>query len=135
MKRIALPLEYIAYSGKQFTIEWYYDKHHYSQPLDYAEALDDEDKAKLFKLLATLAEVGEIQNTEKFRYEGDKIFAFKPKPHRVMSFFYAGGKVILTNAFVKKKDKLPANEKTRALKCKLDYEQRVAAGTYYVKKR
>jgi phage-related protein len=54
-----------------------------------------------------------------------------PKPHRFLSFFFTGGKVIVTNAFTKKQDKLPATEKERALKAMQDYEQRVKTGTYY----
>jgi len=62
---------------------------------------------------------------------GDKIYAFKPKPHRFLAFFFTGGKVIITNAFAKKSDKLPPGEKDRALRCMQDYEQRVKAGSYY----
>ena len=40
-------------------------------------------------------------------------------------FFFSGSKVIVTNAFHKKTNKLPAGEKQRALKCKEDYEIRV----------
>jgi hypothetical protein len=48
-----------------------------------------------------------------------------------LSYFFTGGKVIVTNAFTKKQDKLPATEKERALKAMQDYEQRVKTGTYY----
>jgi len=64
---------------------------------------------------------------------GDKVYALKPKPHRFLSFFFAGRKIIITNAFMKKKDKLPPGEKARALKCMQDYEQRLKAGIYYAK--
>ncbi len=39
--------------------------------------------------------------------------------------------MIITNAFTKKQDKLPADEKSKALKRKDDYEQRVKKGRYY----
>lgn len=74
-------IERIAYTGKAYTIEWYY--------------------------------------------------AFKPKPDRFLCFFYAGKKIILTNAFRKKQPKLPKNEKTRAMRLKNDYETRVKKGKYY----
>jgi phage-related protein len=48
-----------------------------------------------------------------------------------LAFFFAGGKLIITNAFAKKSDKLPPGEKDRALKRKKDFEQRVQAGSYY----
>src|SRR5438105_789393 len=80
--------ETVAYQGKVFIIEWYYDAKGYSQALEYAESLNREEDKKLFKLFMTLAEAGQIRNQEKFRYEGDRIYAFKPKPHRFMSFFH-----------------------------------------------
>lgn len=123
--------EYIAYEGKKFTIEWYHDASGKSQALDFAESMDESDQRKLAVLLSALGDIGQIHNKEKFRNEGDKIYAFKPKPHRFLSFFFAGGKVIITNAFTKKQDKLPTTEKERALKLMQDYEQRVKKGTYY----
>lgn len=123
--------ELIAYQGREFTIEWYYDHHGHSQALNYAEALDDADRKKLAALLMVMGDIGQLRNKEKFRYEGDKIYAFKPQPHRFLAFFFAGGKMIITNAFAKKSAKLPPGEKARALKCMKDYEQRVKAGSYY----
>jgi phage-related protein len=42
-----------------------------------------------------------------------------------------GKKVIVTNAFWKKQDKLPSSEKDRALNCMKSYKERVKGGTYY----
>jgi hypothetical protein len=127
------PARYIAYEGKEFTIEWYYDTAGCSQAFEFAESLSDAEKRKLATLFSALGDIGKIQNKQKFRYEGDKVYAFKPKPHRFLSFFFKGSKVIVTNAFTKKQDKLPPAEKERALKCMKDYEQRVKAGSYYGK--
>lgn len=121
----------LAYRGRIFDIEWYCDSSGFSQARDFAEALDDAEKRKLALLFAALGDLGKIQNKEKFRHEGDRIFAFKPKPHRFLAFFFEGGKVIVTNAFTKKQDKLPPREKDKALNRKKDYEKRVIAGTYY----
>ena len=71
------------------------------------------------------------QNETKFRHEGDKVYAFKPQPHRFLCFFFTGQKIIVTNAFHKKTDKLPTKEKDRALKIKDDYELRIKRGDYY----
>jgi hypothetical protein len=125
------PGELIAYRGRKFTIEWYCDVSGYSQAREFAESLDDAEKRKLALLFSALGDIGRIHNKEKFRNEGDKIYAFKPQPHRFLSFFFEGGKVIITNAFTKKKDKLPPGEKEKALKCMKDYEQRVKASSYY----
>jgi phage-related protein len=125
------PREIVAYDGREFTIEWYYDDSGYSQAFEYAEALDVADRKRLVALLMLMGDIGQVRNKQKFRYEGDKIYAFKPKPHRFLSFFFAGGKVIITNAFEKKSDKLPPGEKDRALKCMEDYVRRVKGGSYY----
>lgn len=42
-----------------------------------------------------------------------------------------GRKMIVTNAFRKKQDKLPSGEKERALNCMKSYRERVKEGTYY----
>ena len=57
--------------------------------------------------------------------------AFKPQPHRFLCFFFTGQKIIVTNAFHKKTDKLPTKEKDRALKIKENYESRINSGDYY----
>ena len=44
------------------------------------------------------------------------IYAFKPQPDRYLCFFKTGKKIIVTNAFRKKGDKLPAQEKALAIK-------------------
>ena len=43
---------------------------------------------------------------------------------RVMYFFYFGGRIILTNGFVKKTQKTPKVEMELAKKYKADYERR-----------
>ncbi len=125
--------KYVAYTGKELVIEWYHDASGYSTASEYAKSMSKADRRKLAALFTAMGDIGAIHNKEKFRYEGDKIFAFKPKPHRFLSFFFAGGKIIVTNAFTKKQDKMPTNEKERALKCMKDYERRVKEGNYYAK--
>lgn len=123
--------EYIAYEGEAYTIEWFFNESGESQPHDYAEALTVQEQAKLLSLLKLMGDKGQILNKEKFRNEEDQIYAFKPKPHRFLCFFVKGKKIIITNAFQKKQEKLPPNEKTRALQCRKSFEERVKKGTYY----
>jgi phage-related protein len=122
---------YIIFSGLEFCIEWYYDSRHRSQASDYFEALDEKRQEKILKLIKLMGNTGKIRNTEKFRDEHDKIYAFKPKPDRFLCFFFKGSKIIITNAFEKKTEKLPRQEKDRALKYRDDYIKRVAGGNYY----
>jgi len=78
-----------------------------------------------------MGDSGKLQNEQKFRNEGDQIYAFKPSPDRFLCFFFTGSKIIVTNAFEKKTDKLPIKEKERALKYKADYIKRVKGDIYY----
>ena len=123
--------EFVAFEGERFTIEWYFDAKGKSISLEYLESLEDEEQAKLFELMKLIGNAGVIKNKTKFRNEGDKIYAFKPQPHRFLCFFFEGQKIIVANGFHKKTDKLPKNEKERALKIKSDYEMRVKRGDYY----
>lgn len=123
--------QYIAFKGTRYTIEWYYNENGNSQALDYFKETDVEKKEKLFFLFKALDSIGIIRNKEKFNYEGDSIYAFKPVPDRFLCFFFEGNKIIITNAFEKKQQKLPKNEKEKALKAKKDYEQRVKGNNYY----
>lgn len=86
---------------------------------------------KVLNLFKMMGESGKIKDKSKFRNEGDKVYAFKPQPYRFLSFFVSGRKIIITNAFRKKQDKLPRNEKERALKCMESYNARVTRGVYY----
>ncbi len=123
--------EHIAYEGSKYTIEWYYDSKGFSSALEYYNSLTSPERIKLLRLLKRMGDAGEIKDKTKFNFEGDQIYAFKPKPQRFLCFFFTGKKIILTNAFCKKQQKLPVNEKQKAIKCKTDYEKRVSKGGYY----
>lgn len=124
-------IEYIAYSGDAFTIEWYFDEKHHSEALEYYNELSAHERIQLLKLFKRMGDAGEIQDKTKFRFEGDKIYAFKPQPDRFLCFFYEGRKIIVTNAFRKKQPKLPIREKETALKKRELYINRVIEGDYY----
>lgn len=125
--------KYVAYKGEKYTIEWYIDEKGESQSLEYLLNLDPPSQQKIFYLFKRIADFGVINDKTKFRNEGDSIFAFKPQPNRFLSFFVKDAKIIITNAFMKKTDKLPKNEKIKALKYKEDYLKRTAEGKYYEK--
>src|SRR5262245_24181916 len=122
---------FIAYQGSEFTIEWYFDDKGKSLALEYYKELSIQQKDKLNHLFYVLANTGKIRNEEKFRYEGNQIYAFKPAPDRFLCFFYENAKVIVTNAYLKKMDKMPPREKIRAVNAKTDYIKRCGKGVYY----
>ncbi len=125
--------EYIAYKGEKFAIEWFYDENGKSEVLDYYRSMPLGRRQKLLAMIRRMGDIGKIYNKTKFRHEGDQIYAFKPRPERFLCFFFTGKKIIITNAFVKKTNKLPETEKRKALECRNSYKQRIQKGIYYEK--
>jgi phage-related protein len=124
----------IAYRGSEYTIEWYFNEKEKSQAFEYYSTLTSVERRKVLMLFKRMGDFGKISDTTKFRNEGDKIYAFKPQPHRFLSFFIKGKTIIVTNAFQKKSNKLPPNEKERAIDFRIDYLSRTEKGTYYGKR-
>ena len=118
----------VIYSGEKFTLEWYYDKNGKSVAYDYFTKSTEELQDKFLILVKKMGDFGKIYDIKKFRNEGDGIYAFKPKPDRYLSFFTDGRKIIVTNGFKKKTDKLPKNEKELAMKYRQDYLERKTGG-------
>lgn len=110
-----------AIQGEKFTIEWYYDIEGKSQAHEYYKASSSIQQEKMNNLLGTLANTGRILGENRFRSEGDGIYAFKPQPDRYLCFFDEKSKVIVTNAFEKRKDKMSESEKNIAKKAMIDY--------------
>ncbi|MFC2049060.1 type II toxin-antitoxin system RelE/ParE family toxin [Chlamydiota bacterium] len=124
-------MERVIHEGCEYTLEWYYDSRGRSQALEYFNALPPIQKRKALHLFVVMGDFGKIHDITKFRNEDDTIYAFKPQPDRFLCFFFKGKKIIVTNAFKKTQDKLPLQEKNKALQYKEDYEVRVKRGTYY----
>jgi hypothetical protein len=121
----------IAYEGKKYLIEWYFNDNEKSEAFTYFESLTVDRQKKFAYLLMVMGDSGKIFNEEKFRYEGDQIYVFKPSPDRFFCFFFDGAKIIITNAYEKKSAKMPQKEKEKALKTKATYIKRVKEGSYY----
>jgi len=114
----------VVYIGESFTVEWYYDNVGFSQAYEYFLKTSNVQKRKFFILIKRIGDFGKISDITKFRNEGNEIFAFKPQPDRFLSFFVKGRKIVITNGFLKKADKLPRNEKEKAIKYRSDYLSR-----------
>lgn len=115
LQTIFMAKEYVAYEGNEFQIEWYYSPNGESQALEYYMSLNPSERKRVLQLFKVMGDTGKIYDITKFRSEGDKVYAFKPQPHRFLSFFLEGEKIIVTNAFWKKQDKMPDNEKLKAI--------------------
>jgi phage-related protein len=111
----------VIYIGPKFTLEWYFDSKGNSDVYDYFIETDDVQKRKFLMLVKRIGDFGKIMDKTKFRNEHDGIFAFKPQPDRYLCFFTHEQKIIVTNAFYKKTDKLPEKEKRLALDRMNDY--------------
>lgn len=122
---------YVAYFGRVFTLEWYFTTAQKSDALEYFQALPESRRNKIFHMFALLGDIGKIYNKEKFCYEDDQIFAIKASEDRFLCFFFMDSKVIITNAYQKQTRKMPAGEKQRALRAKIDYIKRFQEGSYY----
>ena len=116
----------LIYEGEFYRIEWYFDEDGYSQAYEYFLKVSSLQKRKFIILAKKMADFGIIYDTSKFRNEGDNIYAFKPQPDRYLCFFFTGKKIIVTNAYHKKSDKLPPGEKNTALKNMAAYKQAVS---------
>lgn len=102
---------------------------------EYLEETSLDVKVKLAALVKYIAEQGKIFDVTKFRMvdSKDKIFEFKPVGHRFFNFFYDGGKIIITNGYMKKSQKVSGNDLEKARNMKKDYIRRVQGGIYYEK--
>jgi phage-related protein len=53
--------------------------------------------------------------------DGTQIFEFKVNDGRILCFFFAGGRLVLTHGFIKKSNKTPKVEIARAESIKSDF--------------
>jgi phage-related protein len=121
----------VIYVGSCFTVEWYYDEAGYSRAFEYFLSTSQVQKRKFLVLVKRIAEFGKIFDKTKFRNEGNDIYAFKPQPDRYLSFFIKDKKIIVTNGFCKKTDKLPKSEKELAIRYMEDYLNKRQEGEFY----
>jgi phage-related protein len=79
----------------------------------------------IYARLALLEEQGHQLKRPYADFLRDKIyelrFKISNKQVRILYFFTHDKKIILTNAFIKKTDKVPENEIERAIHCRRDY--------------
>lgn len=125
--------EYVFYQGEKFQIEFYFNEKGELPAKEYFDAADRQVKIKLLALVKYMAEVGRLFDETKFRVvdKQEKIYEFKPMDERFFNSFYEGRKIIITNAYRKKGQKVDKRELDRAIALKKDYDLRVKGGVYY----
>ncbi|MCL2176368.1 MAG: type II toxin-antitoxin system RelE/ParE family toxin [Firmicutes bacterium] len=108
----------------------YYEKDSGESPvekfIDYE--LDDKLKKKAIATIDALKMLGNRLGEPKSKHLEDGIFElriqFSTNHARVLYFFYTGSKIILTNGFVKKTNKVPRQEIEKAKIYREDYKRR-----------
>lgn len=112
----------------QFTVEFYEDTNGEKPVEEFLRSLDVKMRAKMLGILEILQEKGNYLREPYSKHLDDGIFEVRAKVAsnitRVLYFFYCDGKIILTNGFVKKTQKTPANEIKLAKKRREEYLER-----------
>ncbi len=113
----------IVYNGIKYDVEMIEFGNGKSEAEKFYNSLSEKSKVGFYRLFMALGNNGFIKSKKHFNYEGDKIYAFKNEQARFLCFFANERKVVITHGFNKKQDKIPANEKEKALKIKKLYEK------------
>lgn len=125
--------EYVLYRGEKFQIEFYFTQKGKMPAKEYLGVVDEQVKLKLLYLIKSISENGKIFDETKFRLvdKQERMFEFKPHEQRFFNFFYGDRKIIITNAYRKRGQKVNQRELVKAINSKMDYEFRVKGGIYY----
>ena len=98
---------------------------------DFINSLDIKMSAKIYRLRMMIAENGPELREPYSKHLGDGIFELRAKvgsnATRVLYFFFAGRRVIVTNGFTKKTQKTPKAEINKARAYREEYLQREEA--------
>ena len=104
----------------------FYAKEDGTEPAkEFIQSLDVKMKAKVMKTVELLQNNGTELRKPYSEHLEDGIFELRVKIgsdiSRVLYFFVVGRRVILTNGFIKKKQKTPANEIERAKRYRAEF--------------
>ena len=95
---------------------------------EYLDSLEPKLLAKTLRTIDLLEANGSLLRGPYSEPLGDGIFELRTKQGssltRVLYFFFAGNKAVLTNGFTKKTQKTPKSDVEIAKKYKTDYERR-----------
>ncbi|SDI32024.1 Phage-related protein [Pseudobutyrivibrio sp. 49] len=112
----------------EFKVELYQKANLECPVEEFLDACTKEMRAKITGDILVLQEKGNAMRAPYTKYLEDGIFELRTKQgsniSRVLFFFYYGGKIILTNGFIKKSQKTPRREIDLAKKYRSDYLER-----------
>ena len=111
-----------------FTVEFYETAAGERPAEEFLDALDVKMRGKLVMTLKVLQEQGNRLREPYSKHLEDGIFEVRGKVgsdiSRVLYFFYYGGRIILTNGFIKKTQKTPRGEIEKAKLYRKDFMER-----------
>jgi phage-related protein len=115
------------YAGAVLSIEFYVAANGNIPAEAWLEQLPLAIQQKFAALFVRMGDTGKIWNERRFKHltETDQIFEFKVEADRILCFFFAGRRLILTHGFRKTGDKTPRREIVRAETYQKDFEERV----------
>ncbi|MEW4413011.1 type II toxin-antitoxin system RelE/ParE family toxin [Clostridium sp. AN503] len=107
----------------------FYQKANGEEPAkDFILQQDPKMKAKLLRIIEMIGTNGNVLGEPYTKSLSDGIYEIRAKHSsditRVLYFFEVGGRIVLTNGFVKKTDKTPRREIETAKKYRNDYRRR-----------
>lgn len=112
----------------RFEVQFYEKENGDVPAADFLLSLDKKMRAKLTGIISILQEYGNQLREPYSKHIADGIFEIRGKVgsdiSRVLYFFYYDGKIILTNGFVKKTQKMSKAELEKAKRYRQDYEER-----------
>ena len=133
---------FLIYEGEHFEVEFYFDENGEMQGREEFEVLTENEKAAFLARAVKLADSapGTIHPKTIFNLEDEKekIFAIKFGNNRFCSFFYEGGKIVITNSYKKQTQKNTKREKEKikkSVEMKKDYVIRNKLNKYYKGKK
>ena len=96
--------------------------------IEFLDGLDVKMRAKMVRTIKMLEDNGNSLREPHSKPLGDGIFELRAKVasdiSRVLYFFFIGHRAVLTNGFVKKTDKTPAEEIDKAKRYREDFLRR-----------
>lgn len=112
----------------KFTVG-FYEKENGEKPVElFLDKLDIKMRSKLLMILKILQGKENLLSEPYSKHLDDGIFEIRGKVgsdiSRVLYFFYFGGKIIVTNGFIKKTQKTPSKEIEKAKCYRKDYLER-----------
>lgn len=99
---------------------------------DFMDGMDKGMRAKSLSGIAALKQVGNMLREPLSKYIDDGVFELRIKlssnTSRIFYFFQMGKRIILTNGYMKKTQKMDRREFEKALAYKMDYERSAKHG-------